>query len=528
MPNRPFLRCDRRRRDGKSSCQKFCRIAARIAFTLLVPCGVSACGTPLPAWERHAGDSDALPGDASTEARLVFEPPAPPDAVTRVSRIRVELAQAIGAPRVALVEGAQTAAQLRDLARPSVSQALSARIRPSLAWSAGDRTVDIAPLEPLMAGALYTAFVSDPVTALSFTVAPDDAVAVLPRIWPLADAMLPSSTAVWCGVEAVEMADALEITLPPGDFRGRLTRGTGGSVAAPNCVSWVPAPPVSIEESALPAVTPPHLVQTNGAIALLETAVLWPGTTVPAVLPLSCGGAEQPFGLGCATVEDDRVVVRPPDGAMLWTIDTGEGSVVRQSRGARPFVVRPIAASGHFRIVTLDEGGNLVESEIDVTPAPARAHVVINEVMANPAGSEREQEWIELFNDGNFAVTLAGFTLEIGARTTALSQGVLAPGAFALVVPQGFVEDDGVDPPPAPDTLVLRVATLGGDGLSNEGERIALRDASNAVISTFPAIKTKNGVSIARSAPDALDDDIDVFQPSPDGRATPGARNTAP
>jgi hypothetical protein len=90
------------------------------------------------------------------------------------------------------------------------------------------------------------------------------------------------------------------------------------------------------------------------------------------------------------------------------------------------------------------------------------------------------------------------------------------------------VDDDGVDPAPAPGTLVLRVAALGGDGLSNDGERLTLHDATNAVISTFPALKAKNGVSNARIAPDALDVNSDSFLATPNGGATPGARNVAP
>jgi hypothetical protein len=210
---------------------------------------------------------------------------------------------------------------------------------------------------------------------------------------------------------------------------------------------------------------------------------------------------------------------------MLWTISDGTTSTVRRSRAERPFVVRPLPAGRRFHVATLDESGFRAEHELAFDPLPTRSHVVINEVMANPAGTERTQEWVELYNDGLSAIALGGYALETGGATTVLAAGVLAPGAFALVVPNGFVEDDGVDPVPAPGTIVVRVPALGGGGLSNDGERLALRDAEGNVISSFPALKSKNGVSHARTAPEAPDDIGDSFVPSPNGSATPGAPN---
>jgi hypothetical protein len=61
--------------------------------------------------------------------------------------------------------------------------------------------------------------------------------------------------------------------------------------------------------------------------------------------------------------------------------------------------------------------------------------------------------------------------------------------------------------------------------LSNEGERLVLYDPTGAVVSTFPALKTKNGVAAARATPDSLDDDATSFTPSANGSATPGAPN---
>jgi hypothetical protein len=319
-------------------------------------------------------------------------------------------------------------------------------------------------------------------------------------------------------------------TLAPAGIAGRLAQGTGAKVPAAPCVSWFPlghAPPSPVPAVA-PALTPAWAPLAGGAIALLEPILLWPDQRIPTPEAATCASTELRFGAGCATVLDDRVVVRPPAGAVLWTIATGSETFVRRSRGERPFVVRPLPTDGRFRVAVLDASGHRSEEEVAVQPAPARAHLVINEVMANPAGAERAQEWVELFNDGLFPVALGGHALETGAGVVVLPSAVLPPAAFALVVTDAYVDDDGVGPVAAPGTLLLRVPALGQGGLSNDGERLLLRDGAGAVLSTFPAMKAKSGVSNARVAPEAMDADADSFVPSPNGSATPGAPNVRP
>jgi hypothetical protein len=470
------------------------------------------------------------PIDAAQDASLRFDPPADRDAVTRVVRIEVELARSLGSPRVVLVEGTLTSTQLRELARPVVTQALAARIQSALVWTSSETALIVAPLAPLAAGTLYSVGVSDPPVALSFTIAADDGLQLLPRVWPdREDAALPATAAVWCGRETLVVADAA-VTLAPAGIAGRLAQGTGAKAPAAPCVSWFPqghAPPSPVTALS-PALTPAWVPLAAGAIALLEPILLWPDQQVPAPATAICDPAEVRFGPGCVTALDDRIVVRPPAGAVLWTIATGSETVVRRSRGERPFVVRPLPADARFRVAVLDESGRRSEEELAVQPAPPRAHLVINEVMANPAGAERAQEWVELFNDGLFPVALAGHALETGGGVAVLPSAVLPPAAFALVVTDAYEDDDGVDPVAAPGTLLLRVPALGQGGLSNEGERLLLRDAAGAVLSTFPAMKAKSGVSNVRVAPDAMDADADSFAPSPNGSATPGAPNVRP
>jgi hypothetical protein len=469
--------------------------------------------------------------DASGEPRLTFDPPALREAVTRVTRITVELPLgATSAGRVVLVEGVLTPAQLRDLARPALTQTLAARVRPTLVWSTSETMLVVAPLEVLAERAVYSIAMSDPPVAVGFTIAAETTSPIVPLVWPDPESAGPRSrAAVWCASADLDPLDAPQ-TLPPAGTLGRLSRGTGSPVAATRCLGWFADPDDGTAESAvqIPAVTPPSVRGAGGDVVLLEPVVLWPDVRLPEPPPMTCDAAEVPFGPACAAVEDDRVVVRAPETPVLWTIDDGTSSNVRRSRAAQVFVLRPLPARGHYRVATLAESGHRFEHAISVTPAPPRAHVVINEVFANPAGVERDQEWVELFNDGLLAIDLAGYGLDVGGRSTPLPSAVLAPGAFALVVPGNYVEDDGIGPVAAPGTILVRVPLLGGDGLSNDGERLVLRDGAGTVLSTFPPMKAKSGVSNERVAPDAPDDSADSFAPSLNGSATPGAQNRPP
>jgi hypothetical protein len=291
-------------------------------------------------------------------------------------------------------------------------------------------------------------------------------------------------------------------------------------------VSWFARdPPRGDDGGGAPAVAPASITLVDGSRVLLEPTLLWDRQAPQVAAPASCGNAEVPFGAGCAEVEDDRIVLAPPPEPILWTIDTGLDTVVRATRDSRRFVVRPIPLDETFRVAMLDRSANVTYREIRVERAPPRSHFVLNEVMANPLGDEPAQEWVEIYNDASVGSSLGGFTLEdVGGRAV-LPDVTLAAQAFALVVSDGFVENDGVDPIPAHGTTIVRVPALGKSGLSNDGEPLILRGPQGEVVSTFPAVKTRSGVSVVRVAPDALDDDPSSFEPSPNGSGTPGAAN---
>jgi hypothetical protein len=476
----------------------------------------------LPGHAPSGGPADA--GVVAPGPLLVFEPAPSVDGASAITQLTLELDAVPDDIRIILVEGELTTAQLRDLPRPVLPTSLAARSVDALTWADGAE-IHVAPVSPLTGGTLYTLGVSSPPLGLPFQVAPASADPILARLWPpraLSDA--PAMAAVWCGKTAVPPL-AVDLVLPPAGLAGHVQQGTASSIGASSCVSWLRNGEVA---SALPAVSPPVLLFADGTRVALEPLIMNPAAVAQPTLGALCADAEISFGRGCAEVEDDRVIVRSPAAALLWTVDAGGAVEVRASAAGERFVQRPLPANGRYRLATLDLAGGVEEAEVSVAPGTPRSHLVLNEVMANPAGAEPAQEWIELYNDGTRAEALAGYTLDDGAVRIPLPDAELGPGAFALVVTESYLADDGVDPVPAADAQLLRVRALGQGGLSNDGERLTLRDGSGAAISVFPAMKAKNGQSAARLAPAALDDDPASFGASPNGNATPGAANGGP
>lgn len=60
--------------------------------------------------------------------------------------------------------------------------------------------------------------------------------------------------------------------------------------------------------------------------------------------------------------------------------------------------------------------------------------VVINEVMANPSGDERVNEWIELFNPGESLVDMGGFVVTDHESSYTIEVGVVIEAGGYLVL----------------------------------------------------------------------------------------------
>jgi hypothetical protein len=203
-------------------------------------------------------------------------------------------------------------------------------------------------------------------------------------------------------------------------------------------------------------------------------------------------------------VADDRLFGRTPDRPLFWAVLGAGIDTVFTTGPGDPFVLTglPPETAIALEVVTLDESVRVGRSFFEAFTQPPMPHVVLNEVMANPLGAEPDQEWVELYNDGQVEATLGGVVIADVGGETVLPEVTLPPGRFAIVVNESFLEDNGLDVPPAADAIVVRVPRLGRGGLGNAGEPLRLLDASGELISTMPALpKPKAGMSLARTAP---------------------------
>src|SRR5690606_26325014 len=112
--------------------------------------------------------------------------------------------------------------------------------------------------------------------------------------------------------------------------------------------------------------------------------------SAPALEPVSCTENELSFGPACLTVDDDRVLVRPPYWGSLWALQAGDASLVHVAFEGTRFLFRPLppASTVALRGTAIDAAGRLIEMEQELETLAPRAHLVLNEVMAAPLGPE--------------------------------------------------------------------------------------------------------------------------------------------
>ncbi len=99
--------------------------------------------------------------------------------------------------------------------------------------------------------------------------------------------------------------------------------------------------------------------------------------------------------------------------------------------------------------------------------------VVIDEVAWSGTAASSSDEWLELYNPGDVAVDLAGWTLSDGSDVNVALHGTLPPGGFFLLE---RTDDTTVSDIPA--DLIY------SGSLGNGGETLTLRDAGAVVIDT--------------------------------------------
>lgn len=140
-------------------------------------------------------------------------------------------------------------------------------------------------------------------------------------------------------------------------------------------------------------------------------------------------------------------------------------------------------------------------------PAPTATAISITEMMANPI-TEKSGEYIELYNGGDSAVDVAGWTIDDGDSKDTLAgwQGgstSIPAGAYAVVLDPDYADDYTIDG--AAVLLTLVSSTTLGNGLSTN-DPMTLSDSTNAVVSSFSyPFDAGNGVSVERTSATAPD-----------------------
>jgi Lamin Tail Domain len=237
---------------------------------------------------------------------------------------------------------------------------------------------------------------------------------------------------------------------------------------------------VSIAAGAVDAMGAPVAA---GAIGVFQDADA-PDVTPPVLgnVTVSAAGpcldvsftTDEPAG-GTVVIEAGGVEVDTPAGAGATSFDVGI-----------PLGGLPPTTSATVTVNATDLAGNTsVSSPFAFTTPVALPPIAITEVLANPAGPEPQQEYVELRNLGDADVPLAGLRLEDSKGGDDLPAETLAAGGYALVVTSTYDPDEGSDPAPRAGTLLVRVdSRLGADGLSNSGEVVQLVQG-DAVVSSY-------------------------------------------
>jgi len=152
---------------------------------------------------------------------------------------------------------------------------------------------------------------------------------------------------------------------------------------------------------------------------------------------------------------------------------------------AVPLTALPPETAATITVTAADRAGNVVASSpLAFETPPAVPPIAITEVLANAAGPEPAQEYVELRNLGDADVPLAGLRIEDAKGGDDLPAETLAAGGYALVVTSTYDPNQGQDPAPRAGTLLLRVdSRIGADGLSNGGELVRLMSGDTVVSS---------------------------------------------
>jgi hypothetical protein len=454
-----------------------------------------------------ACSAPAVDVPAARGALLVsFEPAAEAQVLPANVRARVHGAKA-ATPW--LFRGELSQQYDRALRAAELPAALRERAVPLRFWSEQADTW-LQPLAWLEAGEHYTLALLNHGAVQGWDIA-FDTTARAEQLFP-ARGRPVQRVSVQCSPSFSELTGSLQ--LAPGDTAVRVSFDTP-RLRGTTCITLQ-----ADQQLHEPGVLPPSL----GGVLLVPQAFRQLDEP-PRMTQENCAG--QVVFDSCLETLDDRVLVTALSHDTLWLIEAPEPHVVVSTAGTRTTLLRALLPE-----TTVSLRGNALSSNglseailLDLTTLPARRHLALTEVLANPLGPEPESEWIELVNDSDDPVELGGLWLEDAASKNELPHAVLAAGETVLLVSASF-RPSALDVPIAQGTRSLELESLGARGLSNSGEALLLV-GPEGIVARFPALAAAHaGRSIARRSLDAEDHDPTVFAEHGTPGASPGAPNT--
>jgi endonuclease/exonuclease/phosphatase family metal-dependent hydrolase len=227
------------------------------------------------------------------------------------------------------------------------------------------------------------------------------------------------------------------------------------------------------------------------------------GGTTPAVQVTAPNGGESWAGGSARTLTwtssgVTNVKLEYTLNGSTWSVIT---SSTAASAGSYSWTV-PNTASTAAKVRVTDAANAAVTDASDaaftITVSSTPGQVILNEIMANEAGSNTALEFVELVNVGGTAVSIGGWTLSDGAgvKHTFAAGTTLNPGQ-AIVV---YGASSGI---PAGLTNAVGAST-GTLALGNSGDSVILKNGTTTVTSyTYPSsLSGTDGVSMNRN-PDA-------------------------
>lgn len=132
-----------------------------------------------------------------------------------------------------------------------------------------------------------------------------------------------------------------------------------------------------------------------------------------------------------------------------------------------------------------DVHGDTAITRLIWEPAVDSGFIIINEIMANAAGSESDNEWFELYNAGDDTVRLRGWSLAVGATIIAMPQTlILPPKEYGVVVRQLVdLDEDGES---------FEISWGNGDGVWGNDPM----ESFVVVKASFPTLVNTHGVMV--------------------------------